>query len=150
MSVDADEAHRHSRDIDALNQTINQLAASLRTKLSVLSVSPSASSDDRKTSKLAQTQQRKLGKSFMAVMRQLEECQNAYKQQLRQQLQRQYLIVNPEATAADLESLGDDQQVPLDIITCNQHPTLLDDVFAGKQGGRTKDARRDARTPRRH
>ena len=109
-AVDAEQAHSISKDIDRLSEQINQTASVVRTKLSSLAL---PATDQGKSSRLAQTQQRKLGKSFMAVMRDLESSQTQYKQQLRQQLERQYLIVNPEATASDLESLADDQQVLL-------------------------------------
>lgn len=113
-ALDADQANQISKDIDRLSEQINKTASVVRTKLSSLSM-PNHQ-DQGKSSRLAQTQQRKLGKSFMAVMRDLESSQTQYKQQLRQQLERQYLIVNPEATATDLESLADDQQVRLHLL----------------------------------
>ena len=130
-AVSGEEASQLSKEIEAVTTGMNSLAAGIRTKLSKLS--------GKKDSRMALTQQKKLGKAFMDVTKRIEDVQTHYKSVYRQQLHRQYMIVNPEASQADLDALGNDQQVYICI------HILLDDVFTSQQINRPKDTGRNER-----
>lgn len=96
IAVNREQAGQLNREIEACTAAMNSLAASIRTRLSQLSKSGT---------RLALTQQRKLGKNFLETMKRFENLQSHYRSLYREQLRRQYLIVKPEATLAELAQL---------------------------------------------
>lgn len=93
-----------SHEIELQTTSMNSMAAFIRTRLSGLS-------SFKKESRMALTQQRKQGQAFMEVMKKFKDLQSKYKKLYRDQLERQYRIINPEASDADIEALEDNPQV---------------------------------------
>lgn len=60
--------------------------------------------------RMREANHRKLSKSFMDVMRKYQKMQETYQDKYRAQLQRQYLIVKPTATKAELAQLTKDPE----------------------------------------
>ena len=101
MAVSAEEASRLGREIDALSSDISRRANTVRAALHSLSTPRQPS-----LARMSRTQQKKLGKTFLEFSGRFEQVQKEYRQKYRQQLERQYLIVNPTASRSELDALS--------------------------------------------
>lgn len=107
----ADEAQRTSRDIEELMHEINSVSKGLRNKLQRIGAEneelarrPSNGNADLR---LRTNQVTQLSKKFRDVMFEYQRVQEAYKLKYRQQLQRQYKIVRPDASKEELDAILD-------------------------------------------
>lgn len=112
IAVNVEEASRLSRlideyvqrvnnDADMIRRTIKQFSADNRQYEELGSNSPVTASDLR----LRRSQQARLAKKFLEIMHRFQNMQSTYQSKYRQQLERQYLIVRPAATRAELDKL---------------------------------------------
>ncbi len=117
-AVNGDESVRVSRLIDERVARTNREAQGVRRALKVLSAETAAAQMTASDVRMRTTQQARLGKKFLKVMGDFQRMQGAYRERYRLQLERQYLIIAPDATRADLDNMvgamaagdADDQQ----------------------------------------
>lgn len=109
IAVDAEDAGMMGKQVDAIAGDLNRRAVLIRNAIACLS-----EDSDRR---LSATQQKKLGKAFLEAVRSFEDVQNKYKALYRQHLERQYRIVYPEASQADIEALDQDSSQSVFIST---------------------------------
>jgi syntaxin 1B/2/3 len=107
MAVDAEEATRLARRVEASSTLVSAEAGTVRRLLKALDGETqrrraSLSSSDLR---LRQAKHQAWCRKFLALMAQFEEMQSLYRQKYRQQMERQYLLVHPEATGEELERL---------------------------------------------
>lgn len=107
IEVDNDKATIISKKIDVGVRQLNSDADFIRITMKNLT-SENEKLEGRLTStdmKIRKTQQAKLTKKFMTVMKQFQDVQLKYQRKLKEQLERQYKIVKPDATREELDKL---------------------------------------------
>ena len=136
MAVDQDTLDRETRQASELEGRLRVLTNEVPALLNQLKACSSGL--------MARMQHSRLSKQFMVLVKQFEHVQAGHREQIKQDLRRQYLIVNPEASEQELVNLGSDQQVLFrfsSLIQSTNHIQIThkDDVFTVKQGSRTED-----------
>lgn len=107
IEVDSDKATIISKKIDIGVKQLNGDADFIRITIKSLTVE-NDQLEGRLTStdmKIRKTQQAKLTKKFMSLMKQFQDVQLKYQRKLKEQLERQYRIVKPDATREELDRL---------------------------------------------
>jgi len=107
IEVDNDKATIISKKIDVGVRQLNSDADFIRITMKNLT-SENEKLEGKLTStdmKIRKTQQAKLTKKFMSVMKQFQDVQLKYQRKLKEQLERQYRIVKPDATREELDKL---------------------------------------------
>ncbi len=112
----ADEAREAGVHIAALTAQISADSNWVRSALHAFSTEATRRQADQSGAPVAEAlsdsdvrlrtgQQTRLSRRFLAAMRKLEAVQRAHRERYRRQMERQLLIVQPEATAAELEAV---------------------------------------------
>ena len=113
-TADSDVSAEVSSKIEALMAKINQITNRTRRTLQEMdSVTKELGKTVPKSSgnlRMRESNQRQLSKSFMDGMKKYQKIQEVYQEKYRVQLQRQYLIVKPRATKAELAELTKDPE----------------------------------------
>jgi t-SNARE complex subunit (syntaxin) len=105
----ADDAARTSRDIEELTLKVSDKSNGVRRLLKKLGaeneqLATKANRGDADL-RIRSNQVAQSTKKFMDIMRRYQDIQTTYKQKCRQQLQRQYKIVRPDASEEELEKV---------------------------------------------
>lgn len=109
-SVDAEEAARLSKKIEASSTLAASEAQNIRRLLKVIDQDTKSKTNQLSPSDIRlRTSKHSLWcKKFMAQMEQFERMQTMYRNKYRGHLERQYLLVKPDATRAELDELIND------------------------------------------
>ncbi len=111
---DSDVSSEASGKIEALMAKVTQISNKTRRTLQEMdAVTKQLSATCTKSSgnlRMRESNHRQLSKSFMDVMRNYQKMQESYQEKYRTQLQRQFLIVKPRATKAELAELTRDPE----------------------------------------
>lgn len=116
VTVDSEDSLKLAKRIEAASMLAASEAATVRRLLKsmneerekTLSSQAILSESDLR---LRESKQRSLCKRFMALMEQSESMQSNYKQKYEKQVERQYRLVNPEATEEELAKLRESPQL---------------------------------------
>ncbi len=110
VSVDVEEASHFSKKIEASSTLAASEAQNIRRLLKSIDQDTKSKANSWSPSDLRlRTAKHSLWcKKFMGQMEQFEKMQTTYRNKYRTHLERQYLLVKPDATRAELDELGSD------------------------------------------
>lgn len=110
-TVDAEEASKLSKRIDAASSLASTEAQNIRRLLQVIGEETKGSSKSLSPSdvRLRTAKHSFWCKKFMSQMDQFEKMQTTYRNKYRAHLERQYLLVKPDASRSELDELLNDQ-----------------------------------------
>jgi len=103
-AIDPTATQKLSQIIQQKTETATALLATIRTALSS-TLQPLSTPNPH-----FQSQYKVLAKKFMDTIKDFETMQTSYRAKYRKQIQRQYLIINPQATEEELECVSIDPQ----------------------------------------
>ena len=130
MTVDEGDAEKIRKRIEAASLLAATESANVRRLLKVLdeetrhgaNVNVSVSESDLR---LRQAKQRALCKRFMKLMEDFESMQSEHKEKYQKQMERQYLLVKPDASEQELASLRASPQTQVNCV-CVFYTVVLD------------------------
>ncbi|KAJ3023554.1 Syntaxin-1A [Thoreauomyces humboldtii] len=115
-SISEEEVAANHKELDRMMDRTNKLSAGLRGKLKGLDA------ENRQMSKVAGqesdaririSQHQSVTKKFLDVMQEYQAIQTKYQDKYKQRLQRQFLIVKPQATPGEIKQMMDGEQGPV-------------------------------------
>lgn len=114
LTAISSERDRSSAErLDQLMTNTNQVVTSVRDRLKQMDEANKEFAEDAKhlsEARIRTTQHGSLTRSFIALVAKLQELQTTHKDRLRARNVRQYLMVNPEATAAEVDEAFSGEQ----------------------------------------
>lgn len=111
MTVDEGEAVRIGKKIEAASLLAATESANVRRLLKALDEETKMETELSESDlRLRQSKQRALCKRFMKLMEDFEDMQREYKAKYQKQMERQYLLVKPDATEQELAALRSSPQ----------------------------------------
>lgn len=108
VTVHVDEASRIAKRIEASSTLASAEAATVRRVLKAMDAETREQTLSASDRRLRTSKHRALCKRFLALMGQFETMQTTFRNKYRQQLERQYLLVHPEASRTELDRLHSD------------------------------------------
>lgn len=98
-----------NKEKSTLMEAINSKANEMRKELKEIAAQNKELEQDSEF-RIRDTQQTQLTKSFIDVMNEYQKLQSDYKEKQKKQLERQFLIVKPKATAEELQALQENAE----------------------------------------
>ncbi|KAI8819261.1 t-SNARE [Fimicolochytrium jonesii] len=115
-SISEEEVNANHKELDRLMDRTNKASAAIRTKLKgidtenrALTKQPGQEGDAR----IRITQHQSITKKFLDVMQDYQSIQTKYQDKYKQRMQRQFLIVKPQATTEEIKQMMDGEQGPV-------------------------------------
>lgn len=122
VTVDPEDSARLAKKIEAAGLLASSESASVRRILKTMAEQTRSLAGELSETdfRLRESKQRALCKKFMALMEQFERMQSANRAKYQRQVERQFLLVKPEATEAELEKLRGSPQLMAQQVTNQQ------------------------------
>lgn len=119
VTVDPEDSARLGKKIEAAGLLASSESVSVRRILKTMTEQTRSLTGELSETdvRLRESKQRTLCKRFMALMEQFERMQAANKEKYQKQVERQFLLVKPEATEADLAKLRESPQLMAQQVT---------------------------------
>ena len=107
VTVDFGEAEQLRKRIDATSALISSESSQMRRLLKLMDEETRSQGSTLSPSdlRLRQSNQRSLCKKFMSLVERFETMQQKYREKYQKQLERQYLLMKPDASEAELSQL---------------------------------------------
>mmetsp|Transcript_16695 Transcript_16695/g.23203 ORF Transcript_16695/g.23203 Transcript_16695/m.23203 type:complete len:420 (+) Transcript_16695:38-1297(+) len=103
-AVGTDAAQKNSSDLEKIIDATNMISNVVRNKLKAMDAEIKKIPDPKSTeSRVKTSTHQMLMKNFLDIMRDYQEVQNNYKNKSRERVERQYRVVNPNATDEEIE-----------------------------------------------
>ncbi|KAI9098746.1 t-SNARE [Phlyctochytrium arcticum] len=114
--VSEDETKQNAKELDRVMDKTNKLSGEVRQKLKAMDVenkTMAKKAGQESDARIRASQHGAITKKFLDVMNDYKSIQQKYQEKYKQRLQRQFLIVKPQATADEVEKMMDGQQGPV-------------------------------------
>ncbi|KAI9143497.1 t-SNARE [Paraphysoderma sedebokerense] len=115
-AVSEEQGANNANNLDNIMEQINEHSINVRNKLKAMEASTKAFGAKNPTSsdyRVRVSQHGVLVKKFTDVMHEYNDVQSKYKLKYKQRLQKQYLIVKPDATADEVEKVANGESGPI-------------------------------------
>ncbi|KAJ3176319.1 Syntaxin-1A [Geranomyces variabilis] len=115
-SISEEEVAANHKELDKMMDKTNKLSAGLRGKLKALDTDNRAISKvpgQESDARIRISQHQSVTKKFLDVMQEYQGIQTKYQDKYKQRMQRQFLIVKPQATPGEIKQMMDGEQGPV-------------------------------------
>lgn len=137
VTVDEEDAARIGKKLEAASMLAAVESGNVRRLLKGIDEETRSMDLSETDRRLRESKQRTLCKKFMTLMEQFESMQLAYKQKYEKQIERQFLLIKPEATEQELSELRRSPQAMSQQVNFAYHYSLFIlifvDIHVGKQ-----------------
>ncbi|KAI9011218.1 t-SNARE, partial [Gaertneriomyces semiglobifer] len=117
-TISEEESHRTQQEIEGVMDKTNKLTQDIRTKIKKLdeenkSMVKKPDAQSQSDARIRISQHSSLLKKFLDTVQQYKDTQQKFQDKYKQRLQRQFLIVKPNATEEEIEKVMDGKQGPI-------------------------------------
>ncbi|KAJ3055677.1 Syntaxin-1A [Rhizophlyctis rosea] len=134
--ISEDQSAQNAKELDRIMDTTNKKAGDIRNKLKAMEAQNKAlekKGDSPSDVRIRVTQHGGLTKRFLDVMMEYKDIQKKYQDKYKQRLQRQFLIVKPQATPEEVEKM----------VSGETGPVFAQQIMSSGQRGEARRALQD-------